>query len=263
MPTIGIIGGSGVYEIPGTGMIREVSLKTPFGNPSDRYRILVISGKEVAFLLRHGVGHLIPPHKINYRANIWGFKELDVKRILSIGAAGGINSDFQPGDIVILDQVIDMTRNRIATFYEKDRTVHIDFTEPYCPELRKAYLEAASALNMEVHEKGTYICSEGPRLESKAEIGFFSSIGADVVGMTGMPEACLARELELCYSAISVVTNYAAGIRKERLTVSEVMDTMNKASKKLNRLVSLAVSLIPEKRGCTCKDSLRDATLSP
>ncbi len=261
MPKIGIIGGSGVYEIPGIRFIREVSLKTPFGSPSDTYKILNLSEKDVVFLPRHGADHSIPPHKINYRANLWGFRELDVKRILSIGATGGINKAFQPGDILILDQVIDMTRNRTSTFYEKDKVVHVDFTDPYCPELRKAYIETSHELHIKLHKKGTYICSEGPRLESRAEIRFFSAIGADVVGMTGMPEACLARELELCYSGITIVTNYAAGIKRQRLTISEVIDTMNKASEKLNMLLSRVISHIPERRGCRCRDALKDAIM--
>ncbi len=261
MPEIGIIGGSGIYDMPGLTFIRSASINTPFGKPSDTYRILDLSGKEIVFLPRHEAEHSILPHKINYRANIWGFRELGVKRILSTGAVGGINRTFKPGDIVVLDQIIDMTRNRITTFYEKDRIVHIDFTEPYCSELRKAYIDATNDLNISVHYKGTYICTEGPRFESRAEIRYYSSIGADVVGMTGMPEACLAREIELCYSAMTIVTNYAAGISKDKLTVSEVIDTLSKASEKMNMLLAKAILNIPEKRSCQCKDALKDSIL--
>ena len=230
---IGIIGGSGLYEIEGV-IIKDVKkISTPFGDPSDFYRIGEFSNKYVAFLPRHGSNHSIPPHVINYRANIWGFKELGVERIISLSAVGGISPGMKPGTIIIPDQIIDMTNGRNSTFYDKEKVVHIDFTEPYCPEMRKSILKAGKDSGTDLKMSGTYVCVQGPRLETKAEIKYFSCIGADIVGMTTMPEASLAREAELCYAGIAVVTNYAAGIKKRRLTTTEVIDVMERSSKRL------------------------------
>ena len=198
MPKIGLIGGSGLQDIPGLRLIEERVVETPFGPPSAPYRIGELSGVKIAFLPRHGSPHRIAPHKVNYRANIYGFKLLGVQRIISVSAAGGINPALKPGEIVIHEQVIDTTQGaRPSTFYEQDEVVHIDFTEPYCPDLREALLASAQSAGMGKLKSAVYICSNGPRLESRAEIKYFSLIGADVVGMTGMPEAALARELEL------------------------------------------------------------------
>jgi len=199
---------------------------------------------------------------INYRANIWGFQKLGVERILSISAVGCIKKGLKPGDIVILDQVIDMTKSRRSTFYDgKEGVVHIDFTEPYCPELRQIMIKAGKRIKVPVKDGSTYVAVEGPRLESAAEIESFSILGGDVVGMTGMPEASLAREVEICYSGISVVANYAAGISKNRLTVSEVMLAMRSSTEKLKLLLKEAFPLISDKINCTCGKTLADAKI--
>jgi len=259
---IGIIGGSGLYEIEGVAIREHKKISTPFGDPSDAYLIGEFSNSTVVFLPRHGPRHSIPPHKINYRANIRGFKELGVERIISVGAVGGIDAAMPPGTIVVLDQVIDMTHGRHSTFYDGESgVVHIDFTEPYCPELRNAITEAGGKAGISLKKSGTYICANGPRLETKAEIGFYSRIGADVVGMTGMPEASLAREAEICYAGIAVVTNYAAGITAEKLTATEVVETMHKTSIFLKTLLKETFNLIPKERSCACKTALKDARL--
>jgi 5'-methylthioadenosine phosphorylase len=258
---IGIIGGSGLYEIEGV-VIKEIKkITTPFGDPSDFYRVCNFSNKDVVFLPRHGSPHRIPPHNVNYRANIWGFKELGVEKIISLGAVGGISTGMKPGTIVVPDQIIDMTKGRNSTFYDKDEVVHIDFTEPYCPELRRSILKAGKKSGTDLKDSGTYICVHGPRLETKAEIKFFSYIGADVVGMTTMPEAALAREIGLCFAGIAVVTNYAAGIKKERLTTIEVKRIMKISAKQLKELLKDVLSLIPGKRRCPCKDALKEARM--
>jgi 5'-methylthioadenosine phosphorylase len=257
---IGVIGGSGLYELKGLSVLEDRVLSTPFGEPSAPYRIGEISGIKVAFLPRHGTGHNFPPHRINYRANIWGFKEIGAERIISVNASGGINPSFRPGEIVLLDQVVDFTQGaRQSTFYDKDEVVHIDFTEPYCPELREALSDAASSTRVEVKNTGTYICVNGPRLESRAEIEHFGRMGAEVIGMTGMPEASLARELEICFSAIAVVTNYAAGLSGKKLTTDEVVKKMEDANERLKRLLKEALALIPPGRACQCKDALKGA----
>ncbi len=257
---IGIIGGSGVYNIKGIEFLRDITFDTPYGAPSDSFMQFRISGTDVIFLARHGSTHSLPPHKINYRANIWGLRELGVKRIVATGAVGGINMECKPGDLVIVDQIINMAHGRASTFYDKKGDVtHIDFTNPYCRELRLHLIESAEKLNLPVHRNGTYICTPGPRLETKAEINYYSIIGADVVGMTGMPEACLARELEICYTTIAAVTNYAAGIGKTPLTAREVINTMGETQEKLNTLISKAVQAIPAPSECECRTALRDA----
>lgn len=257
---IGIIGGSGLYEIEGVIIKEEKEITTPYGNPSDAYRIGTFSGRDVAFLPRHGSQHSIPPHKINYRANIRGFKELGVERIISFGATGGIGPGMVPGAIVILDQVIDMTNGRNSTFYDVgDGVVHIDFTEPYCPELRTALIEAGKNSGTDLRESGTYICVNGPRLETKAEIRFFSQAGADVVGMTAMPEASLAREAEICYGGVAIMTNYAAGLMQQKLNTKEVMEVMNRSAGQIKNLLREALTLIPAQRKCTCKEALKEA----
>ncbi len=258
---IGIIAGSGLYELSGLELIESRNLSTPYGEPSCHYMIGRIAGRDMVFLPRHGIPHRIPPHRINYRANIWGFKELGVKRIISITAVGCINPSLNPQDILIPDQIIDMTGGkRISTFYD-DEVVHVDFTEPYCPEMREIIISSSKVLSIPVIERGTYIAVNGPRLETSAEIRFFGMIGADVVGMTGMPEAVLARELEICFSGIAVVTNYAAGVKLQRLTTKEVIENMSLSYERVVKILREAIQRFPEERACPCKDILKDSRI--
>lgn len=262
MAIIGVIGGSGLYEMQGLTLKHREKIKTPYGDPSEHYFIGTFGDQEIIFLPRHGKGHSIPPHKINYRANMWGFKKLGVERILSVSAVGGIRKGLKPRDVVILDQVLDMTRNRESTFYDgKKGVVHIDFSEPYCPEMREVMLTAGRRSKVILKNGGTYVAVEGPRLESASEIKSFGILGGDVVGMTGMPEAALARELEMCYSGLSVVANYAAGISKKKLTVQEVMEAMTIATEKIKRLFREAIPMIPDRRQCPCREALKDAAI--
>lgn len=261
MPVFGVIGGSGIYQIPGLEIKESVKIGTPFGEPSDLYRLGAVSGREVAFLPRHGSLHDIPPHRINYRANIWGFRELGVSRILSITAAGGISKEMSPGSIAFLDQVIDFTSGRQATFYDGHEVIHVDFTEPFCPELRHFLADAAAGSNVSVARGGTYLCVNGPRLETAAEIRLFRSVGADVVGMTLMPEASLARELEICFAGISVVTNLAAGITGERLTTTEVVEMMKDSTGKIQAILTFFFGLEFPEPECRCRQALSNARM--
>jgi 5'-methylthioadenosine phosphorylase len=261
MPDVGVIAGSGVYDIPEFEITDRIALSTPYGDPSDKYQIGRFAGKEIAFLPRHGSLHTIPPHGINYRANIWGFREIGVGRIISIGATGGISPAMTPGSIVVLDQIIDRTSGRAATFYDGNEVVHIDFTDPFCPDLRRALIAASAAAGLTVITKGTYIAVNGPRLETAAEIHAYASLGADVVGMTGMPEAALARELELCYAGLAVVTNAAAGISSGRLTATEVVETMRATTGKIRKLVKAFFALDPGIRDCACGSALKHARM--
>lgn len=256
---IGIIGGSGLSELD---IKREtISIKTPYGEPSCYYEIEDFNTTRILFLRRHGLKHSIPPHQVNYRANIFGFKELETERIIGIFAVGTLNEKIPPGSIVIPDQIIDFTQGmRKNTFFENGRVVHIDFTEPFCRELRNCLIETAQRLDLRVVSSGTYICVNGPRLETAAEIRFFKTIGADIVGMTIMPEASLSREMELCYAAVGVVANYAAGISKKPLTVKEVVEAMHNSLDSVRMFIRETIKTIPKQRNCSCKDALKNAS---
>ena len=210
---LAIIGGSGLSELSNLIVSRREVMRTPYGEPSGALTLGTVAGHEVVFLARHGDPHAIPPHEVNYRANIWALHTLGVKNVIAVAAVGGIRSDLKPGMLAIPDQIIDYTHDRAATFFTRaDRGLHhIDFTLPYCQPLRAAGLAAAEQCGIEMVDGGTYAATQGPRLETAAEITRFERDGADMVGMTGMPEAVLAREIGLCYATIAVVANTAAG----------------------------------------------------
>lgn len=255
---IGIIGGSGLSETEIES--QSLLINTPFGKTSSAYEIKFIEDREAIFLRRHGESHSIPPHKVNYRANIYGFKQLNVDRILGIFAVGSLNENIPPGTIVIPEQLIDFTQGmREHTFYDGPQVVHIDFTNPFCEELRFFMIEAANKLGINILNTGTYVCINGPRLETAAEIKFYQKIGGDIIGMTLMPEASLARELCICYSAVAVVVNYAAGISKYFLTVKEIVETMRDYLDVVGQLIQETIKILPSQRSCICKDALKDA----
>ncbi|MDW7999225.1 MAG: S-methyl-5'-thioadenosine phosphorylase [Thermodesulfovibrio sp.] len=256
---IGIIGGSGLSE--SEAKKETITIKTPYGEPSSPYEIEKFDNVEVLFLRRHGHKHSIPPHKVNYRANIYGFKHLGIERIIGVFATGSLNENILPGSIIIPDQIIDFTQGmRAHTFYEDKKVIHIDFTEPFCITMRNSLLETARRLGINVVPKATYICVNGPRLETAAEIKFYKNIGSDIIGMTLMPEVSLAREVEICYAAIAVVSNFAAGISKKPLTVKEVVETMKNSINTVNLLIKESIKNLPEERNCPCKDVLKNAS---
>lgn len=258
---VGVIGGSGLYELPGFELKESRIFKTPFGEPSGPLTFGELSGKGVVFLARHGLDHSIPPHRVNYRANIWALKEAGVKRIIGVNAVGGIDQALRPGMICLPEQIVDFTVSRARTFYDGPEVVHIDFTEPYCPEMRILCSEKAEALGIQIYNGGTYVCTEGPRLETKAEIEFYHRQNWTVVGMTAMPEASLARELALCYLTVAVVTNPAAGLTGRKLTTEEVVETMKQSTEKVKMLLKAVIENIPEQRKCPCKDALEGARM--
>lgn len=253
MSTLAFIGGTGVYD-PGilTNITSHV-ISTPYGKAA--YESGFFEGKEIIFLARHGVDHSIPPHKINYRANIYALKMLGVSAVVSTTAVGSLNPDFKPGDLVLVDQFIDMTKSRIGTFFDGDRygVAHLDMTHPYCPRLRNVIAEAAAAENITLHQAGTYICTEGPRFETPAEIKAYRMWGADVVGMTNVPECQLAREAEICYATISMVTNFAAGISETELTHQEVVDCMQQNIESFRKIITLLSKTYDPDTDCTCR----------
>ncbi|MBI5141731.1 MAG: S-methyl-5'-thioadenosine phosphorylase [Nitrospirae bacterium] len=262
MPGIGVIAGSGLYEMEGVRIKEIRRVNTPFGLPSDGYHLCEFDGIDVAFLPRHGAPHRIPPHKVNYRANIYGFRELGIDRIISVGATGGLKPSVQPGSLVLLDQVVDLSSGRESTFYDGPEVVHIDFTEPYCNRMRGILRDAAASAEIQLRPVGTYICTNGPRLESAAEVRMLAAMGGDVVGMTGMPEAALARELEICFSSVAVVTNLGAGITGAKLTSVEVIDTMRASTEKIRNLLRAAFPLLAAwERDCACREALKGAKM--
>jgi 5'-methylthioadenosine phosphorylase len=210
---IGIIGGSGLSELEGVEGARRRAVRTPYGRPSGALVLGTLRGRKVVFLQRHGPGHAIPPHEVNYRANIWALHAQKARNVVAIAAVGGIRRDLGPGAFAVPDQIIDYTHGRASTFYTRGRgpVTHIDFTRPYCEAMRQRLLRAARAAGVAVAAEGTYAATQGPRLETAAEIGRLERDGAHLVGMTGMPEAALARELGLCYAALAIVVNHAAG----------------------------------------------------
>jgi len=251
---LGIIGGSGVYDPYMIKNAVETRVETPYGMiiPLTGW----VGGREVVFLPRHGAGHSLPPHRINYQANIWGLRALGVERIIATAAVGSLNEKMSPGDLVVIDQFIDFTKNRRHTFFEGDRAagvVHVDCTEPYCPEVRKTLVTVAGELNISCHEQGVYVCTEGPRFETPAEIAMFKRLGGDLVGMTGFPEAVLAREAGMCYAAVGMVTNFAAGMAGEPLTHEEVLAVMAENTGTIQKLLAKTLARISENRRCFCR----------
>lgn len=210
---LGIIGGTGCAQLSNLEIVKRQVIRTPYGEPSGALTFGKIKDREVVFLARHGYGHHLPPHEVNYRANMWALQAQGVKNVIAVATVGGIHADYRPGMIVIPDQIIDYTYGRKATYYEggESEVMHIDFTDPYCEAMRQRAMEAARQAGVRFHEGGVYAAVQGPRLETTAEINRLERDGATMVGMTGMPETVLARELNLCYAAIAVVANYAAG----------------------------------------------------
>lgn len=229
-PVLAIIGGTGLTQLPGLQIIKESQVTTPFGTPSSVYVHGELQGQAVIFLARHGNPHSIPPHKINYRANIWGLKSLGVTEIIAVAAVGGITAEMEPAHIAVPDQLIDYSYDRRHTFFEEDLTsvTHIDFSYPYTASLRERLMVAAASVQVSVSTQGTYGCTQGPRLETAAEIRRMQQDGCDLVGMTGMPEAALARELELDYAALAVVANWGAGLVVGEITMAEIEQHLHK-----------------------------------
>jgi len=250
MKSIGIIGGTGVYTPDFLQNAEPIAVKTEFGTVN-----LIqgeLEGRNVFFETRHGTGHTVPPHKINYRANIFSLYKLGVERIIATAAVGSINREILPGTFVIVDQFLDFTKKREDTFFSQDKVVHTDCTDPYCPELAMAIQKAMEKFDYPYSKKGTYVSVEGPRFETRAEIQAYSILGGDVVGMTGVPEVVLARELGMCYATIAAVANYAAGISDHMISHKEVVEKMGEMNKMFRNVLSEVVINIPGERHCSC-----------
>lgn len=258
MIKIAIIGGTGVYDPKILSNTRDLSIDTPYGSVSCKAG--EYAGREVAFLPRHGSNHSIPPHLINYRANIWAMKKLGVRSIIATTAVGSLNLDMKPGNFVVLDQFLDFIKNRSCTFYEGGErgVVHVDVTTPYCPVLRQDIVQAANHCGIAIHSGGTYVCTDGPRFETPAEIEMFAKWGGDLVGMTNVPEVVLAREAEICYATVSMVTNFAAGISPQPLTHGEVLDTMAANAENIKKLIMRTIEKTDPDQDCSCHRALAE-----
>ncbi len=257
---IGIIGGSGLYD-PGIFQdAREVKVYTPYGLPSDSIIVGTVGGRRVAFLARHGRMHRVPPHAINYRANIWALKELGVERVVSVSAVGSLREDYRPGDFVCPDQFIDMTKGRPYTFYDGPMVAHVSMADPFCPELRDLCVRMARGAGIRVHDRGTYVCIEGPRFSTRAESRLWRSWGADIIGMTLVPEVNLARELRMCYVTVAMVTDYDVWAERP-VTAHEVERVMKENIERARELLRRLIPAIPEERKCGCARYMDEAVL--
>jgi 5'-methylthioadenosine phosphorylase len=262
---VGVFGGSGFYSLM-EGPIEQVSVQTPYGAPSDTVAIGRIGDVRVAFLPRHGPHHRLPPHMINYRANLWAMAQLGVTRLIAPTAAGSLQPHVKPGEFVICDQFVDRTYGREQTFYDGPRVVHISSADPYCPDLRTRSIEAATQLGIDVHEHGTVVVIQGPRFSTRAESRWFSAQGWEVINMTQYPEVALARELEMCYVNIALITDYDAGLEGEAgiepVSVSEVVQVLNANNERVRRLIELLVPGLGAARTCPCARALENAVIS-
>ena len=260
---IGIIGGSGLYNMEKLSNITKVSIETPFGHPSDEYVIGTLEGVRVAFLPRHGQGHRLTPSEINFRANIYGFKELGAAHIISVTAVGSLKEDIQPLDIVIPDQFYDRTRNRKSTFFGNGLVAHIAFADPICPELSVLLHEAAVDTGVKTHRGGTLVCIEGPAFSTLAESNLYRRWGMDIVGMTSLQEAKLSREAEICYAALALVTDYDCWHEDEsEVTVETVVLNLNKNISHAKKILQTIVPRIPDGRACVCATALEKAIMT-
>ncbi len=260
---IGVIGGSGLYHMEGLEDIEEVKISTPFGEPSDAFIIGKLEGKDMAFLSRHSRGHTILPGELNFRANIYGMKMLGVKRIISVSAVGSMKDHIHPGDIVIPDQFYDNTKHRISTFFGDGIVAHVSFADPVCPVLSDILFTSARSIGATVHRGGVYLCIEGPQFSTRGESLIYRQWGVDVIGMTNVTEAKLAREAEICYATIALVTDYDCWHQEEEDVTAEAIIAILKANvEKSKRIIKHGVNLIPEERSCICANALKDAVIT-
>ena len=255
---IAIIGGTGVYDTEQLEVREKIKISTPYGDPSGEIQIVDQSGISVAFIPRHGKDHIFPPHKVNYRANIWALKRLGIERVISPCAVGSLQERFRPGEIVVVDQFIDFTKRRDYTFYDGPKTAHISTADPFCRELRQLFTKEGKRLRMTIHPNGTYVCIEGPRFSTRAESRMFRSFG-DIIGMTLVPECQLAIEQEMCYVSLAMITDYDVWADRP-VDAAMVVRTMTENADKIRKLVTSTIPKIPEKREmCDCPKSLEAA----
>jgi 5'-methylthioadenosine phosphorylase len=262
-PAIGIIGGSGLYNIEGLEKVREVRVRTPFGAPSDALVVGTLGGVRVAFLSRHGRGHRTNPTSINYRANIYALKSVGVTQVISVSAVGSMKESIHPGDVVLPDQFIDLTKRRVSTFFDEGIVAHVGFGEPICRLLADALEHAGRSVGATLQRGGTYVCMEGPQFSTKAESRLYRQWGVDVIGMTNMPEAKLAREAELCYATVALATDYDCWHEtEEAVSVEAILATLHKNVALAKQLLKTVVPALAPARACECHRALKNALVT-
>jgi len=260
---IGIIGGSGLYHLPGIERVREVRFTTPFGRPSDAYVLGDLEGRKVAFLSRHGRGHVLLPTEVNSRANIYGFKKLGVERIISVSAVGSLKEEYRPTDMALPAQYFDRTRQRVSTFFGEGLVAHISFDKPVCPTVVATLAAACKEAGVPCHQGGTYVCMEGPAFSTKAESDLYRSWGMDLIGMTSLPEAKLAREAEICYATLAMVTDYDCWHPEhDTVTLNVVLGYLTKNVENSKSILLKAIRALPPERNCACASALAHAILT-
>ncbi len=260
---IGLIGGSGLYSMPGLSQVREVRVATPFGKPSDTYLTGVLEGRRVAFLARHGRGHVISPSEINFRANIFGLKKLGVERIIAISAVGSLKEELKPLDMVLPTQFFDRTRGRLSTFFGRGLVAHVSFADPVCPVQVDVLAKACTEAGVRTHRGGTYVCIEGPAFSTRAESYTYRTWGMDVIGMTNLQEAKLAREAEICFATLAMVTDYDCWHPgHDAVTVEQVIGVLNQNVEHAQRVIRLAVQRMSKERKCACGSALAHAIMT-
>jgi 5'-methylthioadenosine phosphorylase len=262
-PTLAVIGGSGLYQMAGLQDVTELDLMTPFGKPSCPVVVGTLAGHRLAFLARHGIGHFISPSEVNYRANIYALKSIGVERIISISACGSLRDDYAPGDIVVPDQLFDLTRERKRSFFGDGLVAHISVAEPFCSDLSEMLYTAAEATSAPLHKGGTFITIEGPRFSTRAESNVYRSWGMSLIGMTTSPEAFLAREAEMCYAVMAHVTDYDVWhISEQPVTVEIVVEILNRNTRVAFQCVQNLAAALSKERGCSCSHALASAVIT-
>ncbi len=260
---IGVIGGSGLYKMEGLERVEEVRMDTPFGPPSDQFIVGELKGRRIAFLPRHGRGHRVQPSDLNFRANIYGMKKLGVRRIISVSAVGSMKEGIHPKDIVIPDQFYDNTRQRISTFFGDGIVAHVSLADPVCPVLSGTLYKAAHVVGAKVHQGGVYLCIEGPQFSTRGESMIYKSWGVDIIGMTNATEAKLAREAEICYATIALVTDYDCWHHEEAaVTADAILEILNKNVETSKKIIRESVGSIPADRNCPCSTAMNNAIIT-
>ena len=260
---VGVIGGSGLYSMSGLTDTREIRVKTPFGDPSDALIVGTLGGKRVAFLARHGRGHRFMPSELNFRANIYAMKLLGVQRIISVSAVGSLKEDLRPGEFLVVDQFVDRTKGRHSTFFGNGIVAHVTFDKPTCPQLSSTLADACVSAGVPVHRKGTYVCMEGPQFSTLAEANFHRANNWDLIGMTNVTEAKLAREAEICYATIAMITDYDCWHpQHDSVTVAQIIATLNQNATNAQNVVRAAVKALSPDRACKCGSALKHAIIT-
>lgn len=259
---IGIIGGSGIYDIEGVDDVSAIAVDTPFGDPSDKIIVGSLKGVRFAFLPRHGRGHTISPTELNFRANIYALKKLGVEKVISISAVGSLKEELKPRDFVVPNQIFDRTKNRVSTFFSEGIVAHVGLAEPFCSNLSKTVYETVKEIGISVHKGGTYVCMEGPQFSTKAESNVYRQLGFSIIGMTALPEAKLAREAEMCYVTLALVTDYDVWKEDEEVTLEKILANLSANTENAKKFIKSILPKLADSKSCACSNALATAIVT-